>query len=97
MIEDVFLEDMKTRGIEVVRNSPFMSCTTEGSENYIVTTCEDLTTGKNRTIRSKYVVGCDGAHSRVRKSMASVEMVGESGKAAWGVLDGSRDLPLLPG
>jgi 2-polyprenyl-6-methoxyphenol hydroxylase-like FAD-dependent oxidoreductase len=96
MIEEIFLEDLRAHGVEVVRNSPFVSCTTESSNDYIATTCEDLSISKHKVIRSKYVVGCDGAHSKVRKSISEVEMLGESGKAAWGVLDGLFHLPCSP-
>ncbi len=88
MIEDVFLQDLRSRGIEVTRNSPFIRCTTATSKGFIETACEYSIVGKGRKIRSKYIVGCDGAHSQVRKSMPGVNMIGKSGKAAWGVLDG---------
>lgn len=88
MIEDVFLEDLKSRGIEVNRNCAFIKCTPQSSENVIDSTCRDVPRSRSRIFRSKIVVGCDGAHSQVRKSMSRVVMEGESGKAAWGVLDG---------
>lgn len=37
-------------------------------------------------LRAKYVVGCDGAHSWVRKQLG-IEMEGESTDYVWGVLD----------
>jgi phenol 2-monooxygenase len=87
MIEDIFLEDLKERGVEVTRSSPFVKCSS--AKGLVESICEDTEKGVNRTIKSKYVVGCDGAHSKVRKSISGIEMVGESGKAAWGVLDGN--------
>ncbi|OBT41567.1 hypothetical protein VE00_09161 [Pseudogymnoascus sp. WSF 3629] len=39
-----------------------------------------------RTVRSKYLVGADGAHSRVRKSMG-LKLEGETTDHIWGVLD----------
>jgi phenol 2-monooxygenase (NADPH) len=89
MIEDVFLEDLRSRGVEVIRSCPFVKCSVTGPNSYVETTCKNAITERTRKIRSKYVVGCDGAHSQVRRSIPSVSMVGESGKAAWGVLDGS--------
>jgi 2-polyprenyl-6-methoxyphenol hydroxylase-like FAD-dependent oxidoreductase len=88
MIEDVFLEDLKSRGIEVTRSSPFVKCDNVNSSEVIESTYQDVTIGQNKTIRSTYVIGCDGAHSQVRKSMPGVIMEGQSGNAAWGVLDG---------
>jgi phenol 2-monooxygenase len=93
MIEAVFLEDLKSRAVEVCRNNPFIECITEDTSNTIETTYKDTTSGEYKTIQSKYVIGCDGAHSQVRKSMQGVNMVGESGKAVWGVLDGQISIP----
>ncbi|KIX96771.1 uncharacterized protein Z520_07491 [Fonsecaea multimorphosa CBS 102226] len=42
--------------------------------------------GKEEIFRSKYVLGCDGAHSVVRKSLG-YKMVGDSTDAVWGVMD----------
>ncbi len=39
-----------------------------------------------RTIRANYVVGCDGAHSAVRKSIGG-ELHGDAAHQAWGVMD----------
>jgi len=39
-----------------------------------------------RTVRAKYLVGADGAHSRVRKSMG-LKLEGETTDHIWGVLD----------
>lgn len=88
MIEDVFLKDLKSHGVEVCRSSPFVTCSMVVPNSLVESTCKNAVTGEIRKIRSKYVVGCDGAHSQVRRSMPDVNMVGESGKAAWGVLDG---------
>jgi phenol 2-monooxygenase (NADPH) len=88
MIEDVFLRDLKSRGVRVTRSSPFVQCSSRNSNGVIDSTCQDKATGQAKTIRSNYVIGCDGAHSQVRKSMSEVTMEGQSGNAAWGVLDG---------
>ena len=42
--------------------------------------------GRERTIRAKYVVGCDGARSLVRQSIGT-ELRGDYANHAWGVLD----------
>ncbi|KAI9037722.1 putative phenol monooxygenase [Aspergillus affinis] len=44
------------------------------------------TEGQRRTIRSKYLVGADGAHSVVRRCMG-LNLVGESMDHIWGVVD----------
>lgn len=42
--------------------------------------------GKIETIRARYIVGCDGARSTVRKSIGR-ELHGDSANHAWGVMD----------
>ncbi|KAL2021775.1 hypothetical protein VTK56DRAFT_6718 [Thermocarpiscus australiensis] len=42
--------------------------------------------GVERSYRAKYVLGCDGAHSIVRKSLG-FRMLGDSTDAVWGVMD----------
>lgn len=90
MVEDVFLQDMKARGVEVIRNRKFISHATTKSDTDACITAdfETLDANKHDFFHSSYLVGCDGAHSLVRKSMSSVEMQGEPSRAAWGVLDG---------
>jgi phenol 2-monooxygenase len=42
--------------------------------------------GKIETVKARYVVGCDGARSTVRKSIGR-ELRGDSANHAWGVMD----------
>ncbi len=42
--------------------------------------------GQIETIKARYVVGCDGAHSTVRKSIGRA-LHGDSANHAWGVMD----------
>lgn len=42
--------------------------------------------GPERTVRTKYVVGSDGASSKVRKSIGR-QLAGDAANQAWGVLD----------
>ena len=42
--------------------------------------------GRIETVRAKYVVGCDGARSGVRKAIGR-ELVGDFANQAWGVMD----------
>jgi phenol 2-monooxygenase len=42
--------------------------------------------GKIETVRARYVVGCDGARSAVRKSIGR-SLEGDSANQAWGVMD----------
>ncbi|WP_382309512.1 FAD-binding monooxygenase [Herbiconiux sp. UC225_62] len=42
--------------------------------------------GRERTVRAKYVVGCDGARSGVREAIGR-QLVGQSASHAWAVMD----------
>jgi len=42
--------------------------------------------GQIETVRARYVVGCDGARSAVRKAIGR-ELVGDAANQAWGVMD----------
>ena len=50
--------------------------------------------GSERTVKAKYVVGCDGARSKVRQSIGST-LAGDAANHAWGVMDvlASTDFP----
>lgn len=50
--------------------------------------------GKERTVRAKYVVGADGARSKVRQSIGCT-LAGDAANHAWGVMDvlGVTDFP----
>lgn len=89
MVEDIFIEDMRERGVEVQRSSPFTHYTAEGDLHEPITAFhQDKKTGSVQSIQTRYLVGCDGAHSNVRKSIVGAQMVGESSNSKWGVLDG---------
>jgi phenol 2-monooxygenase (NADPH) len=98
MVEDIFIDDAAERGVHVQRSLPFStySATSDPAEALTVT-CNDVKSGKPKTIKTKYLVGCDGAHSKVRKAMPDATMEGEASRAPWGVLDGviSTDFPDL--
>ncbi len=85
---------------EVARNAPtrttpdygleFVGLEIAGDGDHPVTatlrhTVGDLT-GRERTVRAKYVVGCDGAWSKVREAIGR-RMVGQSAMHAWAVMD----------
>ncbi|KAE8449882.1 hypothetical protein EG329_007359 [Mollisiaceae sp. DMI_Dod_QoI] len=90
MVEEVFLDDLAIRGVEVMRNSQFTRYTTPEKAGVEVE-YNDLESGHPKTLKGQYMVGCDGAHSRVRKSMLGSEFEGENSRSAWGVLDGVID------
>ncbi|KAJ4286587.1 hypothetical protein N0V88_007949 [Collariella sp. IMI 366227] len=45
-----------------------------------------VTDGKEKIYQAKYVLGCDGAHSIIRRSLG-YKMVGDSTDSVWGVMD----------
>lgn len=47
---------------------------------------DDTHRGQIETVRARYVVGCDGARSAVRKAIGR-ELKGEAANQAWGVMD----------
>jgi len=91
MVEDIFIEDMKQRGLEVTRSSPFLKHNANGPDMPIDVIFEDKKTKSVESFQTRYLVGCDGAHSNVRKSIPGAQMVGESSNSKWGVLDGEFD------
>ncbi|KAK6209878.1 FAD binding domain-containing protein [Colletotrichum tabaci] len=49
-------------------------------------TVKSIEDGVERTYRAKYALGCDGAHSAVRKSLG-FKMIGDSTDVVWAVMD----------
>ena len=47
---------------------------------------DDAGAGKTETVKARYIVGCDGARSKVRKGM-NIALQGDSANKAWGVMD----------
>jgi phenol 2-monooxygenase (NADPH) len=58
----------------------------DGSSDHPVTVTLAHGGGESSTIRAKYVVGCDGARSRVRRAIGR-ELVGDATDESWGVMD----------
>ena len=64
----------------------FLGLTVPGDESAPVEVRLKDAAGTERTIRARYVVGCDGARSRVRAEIGRVH-VGDISQHAWGVMD----------
>ncbi|HEV3303756.1 MAG TPA: FAD-binding monooxygenase, partial [Planctomycetaceae bacterium] len=83
--------------LDYMRNSPTrleanyglefldLNVETEG-EHPVVVTLRKVANGAESTVRAKYVVGCDGARSRVRDSIGAAPR-GDFANHAWGVVD----------
>jgi len=68
-------------GIEFVR----LEVDGEG-DHPVRATLRNVDDGSERSVRAKYVVGCDGARSLVRQSIGA-ELHGDYANHAWGVMD----------
>jgi phenol 2-monooxygenase len=65
----------------------FVTLTVEPSGDHpVIVTLEDTKTRTRKTIRANYVVGCDGARSRVRDAIGAVPR-GDFANHGWGVVD----------
>jgi phenol 2-monooxygenase len=89
MVEELMIDDMEARGVCVTRNSKFVSCSRVDGTTQLDIMYEDVTTNTSHKIRADYLIGCDGARSKVRSFIPGAELEGELTNAAWGVLDGT--------
>jgi phenol 2-monooxygenase len=65
----------------------FVTLRVEAEGDYPVTvTLREVASGAEKTVRAKYVVGCDGARSKVRDAIGAVPR-GDFANHAWGVVD----------
>ncbi|KAF3900343.1 Phenol hydroxylase, C-terminal dimerization [Trichophyton interdigitale] len=88
IIEQVFDDDLahqSQRGVQ--RNSKLVNVSLDeaGDPDFPVIAAVE-TDGVPRTVRAKFLVGTDGAHSTVRKC-AGIQLNGESIDDFWGVID----------
>ncbi|KAI2619143.1 FAD binding domain-containing protein [Hypoxylon sp. NC1633] len=97
VVEGVFIEDLRKRGIEVKRSHQFQTFKQKEDEPGLLEIECTNTTGEKETTLSKYIVGCDGARSKVRHCIPDTYSVGTSHESVWAVLDGEliSDFPDL--
>ncbi|PVI01575.1 hypothetical protein DM02DRAFT_524592 [Periconia macrospinosa] len=92
MVEGLFEVDLQERGVEVIRNTAFTDFEyTPEKVRPLTVHCKQNVSHTNKSFGTRYVIGCDGAHSRVRKCIPNATPVGASSDAVWGVLDGVLD------
>ncbi|KAL0943449.1 phenol 2-monooxygenase [Colletotrichum truncatum] len=89
MIEVIFIDDLRKSGVEVKRSHSFQTyrALEDGS---LQIECEQHEKGPT-TLHSEYLVGCDGARSRVRGSIPDTYAQGTPHTSVWGVLDGELE------
>ncbi|EGN91817.1 hypothetical protein SERLA73DRAFT_118141 [Serpula lacrymans var. lacrymans S7.3] len=93
-IEAIFLDSMSSSGMEVHRPIVPSRLQLSASEEELLDpssypvkiTLQHLDTDTAETVQAKFVVGADGAHSWVRKSL-QISMEGEQTDYIWGVVD----------
>lgn len=99
MIEEVFIQDLLARGIKIQRNSSFQKFSLQSSSEDIRVEYLDTSTHTHtpKILQTKYLIGCDGAHSNVRKHLDGARMEGEQSGSVWGILDAviATDFPDL--
>ncbi|GAB4272470.1 MAG: FAD-binding monooxygenase [Pararhodobacter sp.] len=91
-LHQLFLDVMKNAParLEVDYNLALKDLTVDPTtdDHPVTVTLEDtgVNWGETTTIRANYVVGCDGARSKVRKAIGG-ELHGDAAHQAWGVMD----------
>jgi phenol 2-monooxygenase len=89
MVEAIFEDDLRERGTVVSRNTAFVDFDyTPMSIRPLTVNCRQDVNHAKKSYATRYIVGCDGAHSKVRKCIPGATPVGSSTDAVWGVLDG---------
>lgn len=92
MVERVFVDDLAKRGITVRRSHKLDGVSITGDVLEVHTRFN--VTRNTRAFETSFLVGCDGAHSRVRKLVspsAGSLRDDTSEMSVWGVLDGEVD------
>ncbi|KAG9234664.1 3-propionate hydroxylase [Amylocarpus encephaloides] len=80
--------------VEIRKNHSFVSC--EQHKDQVITTVENRTTGKLYGIRSRHLVACDGAKSKVRENLG-IDCEGESSYETMMTIHFNADLRLVIG
>ena len=89
-VHDFYLEQMRNAArpiLPVYGHELVDVCKTDDPEYPVIATFQSVD-GENETrkVRAKYVVGCDGARSAVRRAMGHA-LKGEAARQLWGVMD----------
>lgn len=87
-VHDYLLTAMRRASAHLVPDYSveFVDLAVDGDDHPVLVTLRDVETGAEHAVRARYVVGCDGAHSRVRAAIGR-HMAGDSANHAWGVMD----------
>jgi 2-polyprenyl-6-methoxyphenol hydroxylase-like FAD-dependent oxidoreductase len=90
-VEDLLLRDVMERGVDIERNITFVDYMRgSGPEHNLEVVCKASSPEAKQAFATSYLVGCDGAHSNVRKVMGA-NMLGTSYDRIWAVIDGELE------
>ena len=93
LIERAFLRDMARHDLRITRPWEFKNFelqTSAGYQSPVQVYLKNVSTGEEKIVRSKYLIGCDGGRSSVRNVMSrdyGVEMTGDWVDTLWGAID----------
>lgn len=93
MVEGMFVEDLRGSGVEVRRGSEFDAFRYEappGQKGPLWASFK-RGDGTEAEVQADYLVGCDGARSRVRQGIPGAHAQGNPHDSYWAVLDGELD------
>lgn len=65
-VEDI-IRDVLSGSVEIRKNHSFVACSQ--TDGHVYCTVEDRLTGRNYLVKSRYLIACDGAKSKVRQSL----------------------------
>ncbi|CAG8526866.1 27332_t:CDS:2, partial [Racocetra persica] len=91
------LHRKKSMGIENVPNVEFSMelIKYEEKDDHIIAIVKNINSGKEEEIICRYLIGCDGVHSSVRKGRNDWIFEGQTLNASWAVADVSIDHELV--
>ena len=84
-VHDMFLQKMLQSPCRLQPDYSHQFVSLEEKEGEVAVVAEHVD-GTTETINAKYVIGCDGARSRVRQAIG-ITLAGDSANQAWGVMD----------
>ncbi|KAI3394058.1 hypothetical protein diail_3277 [Diaporthe ilicicola] len=91
MVEGMFVDDLRQSGFEVQRGCKFETFGYGQGEDDAPIQVTYTNAGAEKSLQSNYLVGCDGARSRVRQGIPGTYAEGNPHDSYWGVLDGELE------
>lgn len=91
MMEGAFIDDLEKSGIQVFRCHKFTNLTSKPDKPASPLIINYDLPDKQVTLQTRYLVGSDGARSRVRDYIPTANNQGSPHNSVWGVLDGELD------